>query len=115
MKYELIKNMEGVDMYGNIPDLPVELDEGKAERFVGEESDAWLLLDHFVPGIDKVCGNLLDYSDVDFFDSNQCVVIKKWLEKNKVTDNPRLNELYDVLYDYISRAIELGTGVIIEL
>lgn len=115
MKYELIKNMEGVDMYGNIPDLPVELDEGRAERFVGEESDAWLLLGHFVPEIDKVCANLLDYSDVDFFDSNQCVVIKKWLEENKTTDNPRLNELYGVLYDFVSRAIDLGTGVVIEL
>lgn len=115
MKYELIKSMEDLDLYGDVPCLPVELDDSRGERFVGNESDAWLLLGHFVPGIDKVCANLLDYSDVDFFDSNQCAVIKKWLEENKVTDDSRLNELYDVLYDYISRAIELGTGVIIEL
>ena len=115
MKYELIKKMEGLDMYGDIPDLPVELDSSIGERFVGNESDSWLLLDHFVKGIDKVCPNLLDYGDVDFFDGSKCIILKKWLEEHKGTDSLRLNELYDILYDFVSRAIELNTGVVIEL
>ena len=115
MRFDLIKNTEGLEMYGDIPCLPVELDNSRGERFVGEEGDSWLLLDHFVRGIDKVCPNLLDYGDVDFFDGSKCVILKKWLEENKVTDNPRLNELYGILYDFVSRAIELNTGVVIEL
>lgn len=115
MKYELIKKMEGLEMYGDIPALPVELDNSIGERFIGEESDSWLLLDHLVKGIDKVCPNLLDYGDVDFFDGSKCIILKKWLEENKGTDNPRLNELYHILYDFICRAIEMKTGVVIEL
>ena len=115
MKYELIKMYDDLEMYDDIPCLPIELDNSIGERFVGEESDSWLLLNHLVPGIDKKCPNLLDYGDVDYFDSSKCIILKKWLEENKVTDNPRLSELYDILYDFVSRAIEMNTGVVIEL
>ena len=115
MKFELIKKLDGLEMYGYIPCLPIECnDEG--ERFVGEEADSWLLLEDFVPEIDKLFDNLLDYGDVDYLDAGKCELIKKWLDNRMQEEiSPRLRDLYNVLYGYVTRAIDLGTGVVIEL
>lgn len=115
MKFELIKKPNELEMYGYIPCLPEKYnDEG--ERFVGEETDSWILLKDMVPEFDKLFDNLLDYGDVDYFDKGKCVLIRKWLEnRNQFETSSRLKVLYDVLYDYVIRAIELGTGVVIEL
>ena len=51
MKFELIKRIDGLDMYGEIPCLPVFITNNEGERFVGEESDSWLLLDDFVSSL----------------------------------------------------------------
>ncbi len=115
MKFELIKELNGLEMYGDVPCLPLDLQESIGERYVGEEKDAWLLLDNFVRQIDCICPNLLDYGDVDYFDHNKCIIIKTWLEENMDVSEPRLNELYKVLYSYVSRAVELNTGVVIGL
>ena len=115
MKFELIKKLEGLEMYDDIPCLPLDAKDETGERYIGEESDSWLLLDEFVKKIDSICPNTLDYGDVDYFDWNKCVIIKKWLESNKDSDNLRLRELYDVLYKFVSQAIELNTGVVIGL
>jgi len=118
MMFELIINPEGLDMYGEIPCLPVydwELD-GKGERFVGDEPDSWLLLDDFVEKIYPICENDLSYGDVDYFNKEKCIILKKWLaDRMKKPMTPRLELLYGVLRDYVDRAIELGTGVVIEL
>ena len=115
MKFELIKKQEGLEMYDDIPCLPLDVTDEIGERFIGEESDSWLLLDEFVNKIDGICPNMLDYGDVDYFDRNKCVVLKKWLEENKDSNNPRLKELFEVLYRFVSQAIELNTGVVIGL
>ena len=116
MKFELIINPLGLEMYGNVPCLPVDGIEGVGERFSGEESDSWLLLEDFVAGIDPICNNVLAYGDVDYFDSEQCTIIKDWLsERMKFEMTPRLEYLYRILMDYTSRATRLGTGVVIEL
>lgn len=115
MKFELIKNPIGLEMYGDIPCLPVDVDDKTGERFIGEESDSWLLLEYFVRKIDSSCPNLLDYGDVDYFNRDKCKIIKRWLENIEPTENARLIRLFDVLHDYTTRAIELNTGVVIEL
>lgn len=115
MKFELIKQQESLEMYDDIPCLPLNPNEEIGERYIGEESDSWLLLDEFVKKIDSICPNMLDYGDVDYFDRNKCVIIKKWLEENKSNNNPRLRELFEVLYKFVLQAIELNTGVVIGL
>ena len=116
MKFELVKNIDKTELYGDIPCLPCELDSDVGERFLGEESDSWLLLNDFVPEIDKICKNTLDYGDVDFFDASKCVIIKGWIEMRKRKSmSERLMELYDQLYIFVLKAIELDTGVVIEL
>jgi len=116
MKFELIIDPTELDMYGNVPCLPVDNIEGKGERFTGEESDSWILLEDFVSGIDPICSNVLDYGDVDYFDSDKCKVIIEWLIHRMSMDiTPRLQYLYKILLDYMSRAVELNTGVVIGL
>ena len=59
---------------------------------------------------------LLDLSDADYYEASKCVILKKILEdKLKEPCEPRLRELYGILYRYVQRAIDLGTGVVIEL
>ncbi len=116
LKFELIKDMTGLEMYGDIPCLPIDYDEKEGERFLGEESDSWLLLDDFVKNIDKICTNDLDYGDVDYFNKSKCIIIKSWLEERKKDPlSDRLQILYQVLEEYIEKAITLGTGVVIGL
>ena len=116
MKYELIKDPSNMEMYGDIPCLPVEYQELEGKRFVGEETDSWLLLDDFVPQIDKLCPNDLDYGDVDYFGTEKCRILKGWLsERKKSSMSPRLKLLYHVLEQYIDEAIRLETGVVIGL
>ena len=105
-----------MEMYGDIPCLPVEYQELEGKRFVGEETDSWLLLDDFVPQIDKLCPNDLDYGDVDYFGTEKCRILKGWLsERKKSSMSPRLKLLYHVLEQYIDEAIRLETGVVIGL
>ena len=103
-------------MYGNVPCLPIDGIDGIGERFVGEESDSWILLEDFVPGIDSICPNVLDYGDVDYFDSEKCRVIVEWLTiRIKMDMEQRLEFLYGILMDYMTKAIAIGTGVVIGL
>lgn len=116
MKFELVIKPDHLQMFGNVPCLPVKLsDEGK--RFVGDASDAQLLLDDFVPALDRICPeNVLDYGDVDYFDEKQCAAIREWLEGHMPgLTSFRLRRLYETLYSYVSEAVELHTGVVIEL
>ena len=46
MKFELIRSLQNLEWYGNYNST-----EGK--RFVGEETDSWLLLEDFVPEMDS--------------------------------------------------------------
>lgn len=116
MKFELIIDSSGMEMYGNIPCLPVGYLSSEGERFLGEESDSWLLLEDFVSQIDKVCPNDLDYGDVDYFDTNKCRILKNWLsDRQKKAMPQRLKILYQVLDQYLDEAIRNGTGVVIGL
>ncbi|MCF0129783.1 MAG: hypothetical protein HUJ70_14460, partial [Pseudobutyrivibrio sp.] len=102
--------------YGEVPLLPWEYSLEQGERFVGEESDAWILLEDMVERIDPTIANLLDYGDIDYFGCDKCKMLKDWLDERRTHDlSPRLKELYGILYDYLTRAIELKTGVVIEL
>lgn len=116
MKIELIKDIKDIEMYGDIPCLPVEYSEDQGERFIGEETDSWLMLEDFVSAIDVICPNDLDYGDVDYFDTEKCLILKSWLEGRKKSPmSPRLQIIYQILEQYVDSAIRCGTGVVIEL
>ena len=77
--------------------------------------DAALFLDD-IDDIDRKCNSLLDYGDVEWFDAKQCKKLLEWInERLKKPIIPRYEKLLCVLKDFCSRAIELNTGVIIDL
>lgn len=116
MEFALIKDLKNLDMYGDIPETFGATEE-QTEVYSGDEKDADMLWRELLPDMCKNIEDcLLDYGDVDYYDASKCVIIKKILEdKLKKPCEPRLHELYTILHGYLNRAIELGTGVVIEL
>lgn len=115
MTFTLIKDYTGLTYYGNIPNSPDPLDD-RVEEFSLEESDAELLLKYFVQPMWYLVDSVLDDGDVDYFDKEKCAKMKPWLENELGKNKPeRLKFLYEKLLDFVSRAIELETGVVIEL
>ena len=116
MEFALIKDATNLDKYGDIPET-IGATEDQAEIYCGTFEDGIMLCDKLLPSMyEKIDNCLLDLSDVDYFDAAKCAIIKKILdEKMKEACEPRLHELYTILYGYVNRAIELGTGVVIEL
>lgn len=116
MMFALVKDSKNLSMYGDIPEVTfATFDE--AETYYGDWDDAISIRDNLLSAIDEhIEDNLLDLSDIEYFDKERCVILKQILE-NKMSEpcSKRLHELYDILYGYVLRAIELGTGVEIEL
>ena len=81
----------------------------------GEWDDVDLFYDD-LSVIDNKCNALLDYGEADYFDASKCILLKSWIEERLTQEIvPRYKELLEVLYDFCTRAIELGTGVMIDL
>lgn len=58
----------------------------------------------------------LNIGELEYFNAENCKILKPRIEERlKKPIDPRLKELYTVLLDYISRAIEYNTGVWIDL
>jgi len=115
MKFALILNYAGLDYYGHIPVVPYPPDS-RVEVFYFEDEENDLLLNDFVFPINRACGTLLDDGDLDYFDQSKCSVLKSWLENRLSTiSNETLENLYRKLLEFATRAVELGTGVVVEL
>ena len=114
MKFELAINLDGVTFYGNVPDF-FHCPRNHSELFLLEDSDWPLLSADFVDPVNKLCGTLLDNGDVDYLDAEQCKLLDKWLSDRLSRNcNARLRFLYEKLQSFVVRAIELGTGVVVE-
>lgn len=111
---ELFLDMNGDRWYGPIP----EYDDptGYIEFYDVDQKLHDILLEQFAYPINEVCDTCLDDGDVDFFDKEQCVKLAAWLEGQLAGElNPRLREPYVKLLEFARRAIELGTGVAVEM
>ena len=114
MKFELIKDLTGMKRYGDIPDT-FDACEECVERYWLEESD-WLVLEKNIDEINTICGSLLDYGDVDYFDASRCIMLQEWIICQLNGEIPeRARELYSILLEYTKKAISFSTGVVIEL
>lgn len=64
--------------------------------------------------INDACGTWPDLGDADYFDTERCKALKSWIEeRRKRPMDEHLVVFYDKLYEFVCRAIELGTGVIV--
>lgn len=116
MRFTLILDFTGMTYYGGkIPNTPFPPDS-RIEEFTLNEQDCETLCGDFVDSINDYCDTLLDDGDIDYFDKAKCILLKSWLEKRLPSvSNERLKSLYGKLLEFANRAIELGTGVVVEL
>ena len=115
MRFVLALCLDGAAYYGHIPELPYETCD-MAEVFLLEESDWELLNSQFVDSVNGLCGTLLDYGDVDYLEPSQCIQLEEWLKSQLARElNDRTRYLYSKLLDFAARAVEIDTGVMIEL
>lgn len=115
MTFELFHTLDGMGWYGHIPQA-INAPAGSTEVYQLEDSDFGLLNRDFIDPVNDLCDTLLDDGDVDFFDAKKCALLIEWLEDRLKKPCPnRLREVYLRLLDYAKRAVELGTGVVVEL
>ncbi|MCF0216104.1 MAG: hypothetical protein HUK21_06480 [Fibrobacteraceae bacterium] len=116
MRITLILDYSGLTYYGNIPNTPFPPDPRIEEFRYIEDSDLDLLDEDFIDSINETCDVALDRNDVDYFDKAKCIKLKLWLENHLTEDaHPRLKDIYDTMLRYAQKAIELETGIVIEL
>lgn len=119
MGIELIIDLSRIaSFYGSIPETagaPV----GSYERYQldFDSFDYFDIIDEdFIQPVDNICHSLLDIGDVEYLDIGQCKLLVPWLEKRLERPCPHpLDAFYPKLLEFARRAIELGTGVVIDL
>ena len=76
--------------------------------------EGYLLED--VDDLDNKCNALLDYGDVDYFDTVKCIKLNDWI-KERLTKpiDDKYRQALEVLKSYCEHAIELKTGIMVEL
>lgn len=114
MYFQLIKTKSPRSWYGSVP-TPDRSDESQAETFEFDWDDMLLMLDDFVGPINTICDTLFDLGDVDYIPSEKCADLARWIEVRKESCQGRALKLYEVLLSFAMRAIDLGTGIVVEL
>ena len=117
MWFVLFLDLNNLEYYGYMPEIPKDRD-GRVEiyRFDVAREDWDLLLDDFIAPVCNLCNALIDIGDVDFLNADKCKKLKSWLEERLQRDvSETLKPIYEKLLEFSSRAIELNTGVEIEL
>lgn len=116
MRFELFLDLHNLKYYGDIPEKPEDR-QGRVELFEFDDRVFSELIDKdFIDEVNNLCDTCLDLTDVDYFDKDKCVKLKSWLEQRFTKDlNPLLKPIYEKLLDFSTRAIELETGVVIQL
>lgn len=114
MSIQLFLRLDGLDYYGDIPEKPDD-SNGIVDEYALSSNDIKMILND-IDSIDDACDVLLDNGDVDFFNCEKCAKLKEWIDNRlKIAMEPRYRKILEVLKDYCIRAIELNTGVVIEL
>jgi len=114
MSIQLFLSLDGLDYFGDIPEIP-ENPVGIVEEYPLSSEDIKMILND-VDSIDVACNALLDYGDADFFNCKKCEKLQDWIDDRlKSAISPRYREILGVLKDYCTRAVEYNTGMVIEL
>lgn len=121
MLYALIKHPEDTKLKPNgIPSVSSETDETTEvfhPKFDFTDLDKWnYFFADFVDPVDDLCDSLLDYGDIDYFNTESCEKLVPWLEDRLTRPCPDwAHMLYEKLLEYAREAVRLGTGVVVEL
>lgn len=114
MRIDLFKSFEGVSYYGDVPQATsVPGTQVESTRY-GFDADFHAIVD-FALKVNDACDTALDISDVDFFDVQKCLELVKLLDGPITIDDDALAGFVADLKVAAQRAIELGTGIVVEL
>ena len=104
------------DEFG-FPDFPEPPDPRIEEALFNiDESYMDVLEEEFYEPVNNLCGTILDMWEQEFLDRNACEKIKPWIEERIANGNVSeiLVDPFKKLLEYVARAIDLNTGVVIE-
>ena len=114
MAIQLFLDLNGLKYYGDIPEKP-ENSYGRVEEHALSSDDIRMFMED-IDSLNATCNALLDLGDVDFFNAEKCGKLRKWIgERFEKPISARYREILEVLKNYCDRAIDLNTGVVIEL
>ena len=114
MAIQLFLDLNDLKYYGDIPEKP-ENSFGRVEEYSLSSDDIKLLMED-IDSLDAACNALLDLGDVDYFNAEKCEKLREWISgRLEKTASTRYREILETLKGYCDRAIELNTGVVIEL
>ena len=117
MDIMLVLTLDGIEKYyGDIPEVGDYPDKYEEASFYEDGLDDLYLDEHFALPVNELCGSILGYGDVDYLDANKCKKLISWLEENtKKESNAKVVEIYNKLKEFAKRAVDLNTGIIIEM
>ena len=118
MTVQLVLTFNGVDKYyGDIPEISLYPDKFEEHQFGDAEKELdWYLDEHFAMPVNELCDSLLGYGDVDYLDAKKCRKLIPWLEENiKKETKTEVIDIYNKLKEFANRAVDLSTGIIIEM
>lgn len=120
MYFGLMLTLDGRDYYG--PDHPElfsydpAVNDPRDVLWEFDETDAQALNDDMIEGRDPLQGTLIGMWDVDHLTARQCPEVIAWIERRLESPCPqRLRRMYEVLRSMCQWAVDLDTGVTVEL
>ena len=119
MHFELFLTFDGVE-YGIMGPHVKNPQTDNRVKYYQLEND-WDDVDFFfddnaIDEIAKRCDSLIGYGDADYFNAEKCKILKDWIdERLRKPAESRYREMLEVLKDYCQQAVELNTGVYIDL
>lgn len=115
MKVYLAKKNTDYPVFGSVPDL-TQCETFDADSFEISDEECDLLDQHFIDKTNELCGTALDIGDYQYYNTDQCKLLKTWIENElHHKTEPLLNYLYSRLKCYLDYAISNSTGIAIEL
>ena len=97
-------------------DYPKIDEKNIKKHMINSLDDALKLGQFFLDNINEECETLLAPYDVDIFMPEQCRRIKDWIQTNDILiKESGLEELFKIINEYCDKAIELDTGMEIEV
>lgn len=114
MRIDLFKSFAGASYYGDIPEATSVPENQVESTLYGFDAD-WHAIIDFAMKVNDACGTALDISDVDFFDVRKCKELVTLLDAPISIEDDVLAGFVVDLKVAAKRAIELGTGIVVEL
>lgn len=114
MRIDLFKSFEGASYYGDVPEASSVPETQVESTHYSFDADVCAIMD-FAMQIDDACDAVLDYTDVDFLNAQKCEKLVELLEGPISIKDEALVGFAADLKVAAQRAVELGTGIVVEL